>query len=82
MRFLENLVLIVVVIRYLFTKKSWKLSKSGKSKSKESAKSQNLSKSVILFKFNTKEIGLSLLISNAKEVFNYLWLILIKALIF
>ena len=68
------------------TKKSRKLSKSGKSKSKKTAKSQNLaksrkklSKSGISTNFNTTRAKPKFLISDAKTTFNRLWLAFTKA---
>ena len=59
--------------------KSLKLSKSRNSKGKNSAKSKKPSKSGNLPNFDTTEAGLSFLTSEARAVFNHLWLAFTKA---
>ena len=59
--------------------KGQELSKSQKSESKKLAKSKKPSKIGNLFKFDIKKVGLNILTSNAKMIFNYLRLIFIKA---
>ena len=68
------------------TKKSEKLSKSGKLKSKKMSKSQNLaksgkklSKSGNLTNFDNTKAGPKFLNSNARTAFNRLWLAFIEA---
>ena len=69
-------------------KKSRKLFKLRKSKSKKTLRSQNLaklgkklSKNNNSTNFNATEAGPKFLTSNARTVFNYLWLAFIEALI-
>ena len=71
-----------------YAKKSKKLSKSRKSKSEKTFKSQNLAKSRKkllkngnLSNFSIIKVGLRFLTFNAKITFNLLWLAFTKALI-
>ena len=56
--------------------KSWKLSKSGKSKGEKSKKPPKIGNS---FNFNVKNTGPSFLTPEARSAFNRLWLALTKA---
>ena len=66
-----------------YAKKSRKLKSKKLFKSQYLAKSRKmLSKKKNLPNFNTKKAGLNFLIFNTKIIFNYLWLVFTKTLIF